>query len=40
MVYLKKIWELITWPYTYWKEEREFKKRMEELKKRDPFIYK
>lgn len=40
MVYLKKIWNWITYPYTHWKEEREFKKRMEELRKRDPFIYK
>ena len=40
MVWLKKIWYWLTWPYNYWKEEREFKKRMEELKKRDPFIYK
>lgn len=40
MVYLKKIWEIIKTPYTKWKEHRELKKRLEELKKRDPFIYK
>jgi hypothetical protein len=27
-------------PYTKYKEHRAFKKRMEELRKRDPFIYK
>lgn len=36
----KKIIDFITWPYRKWKEHRRFKKRMEELKKRDPFIYK
>lgn len=40
MVYLKKIWQLIIWPYTYIQEQRRFKKRMAELKKKDPFIYK
>jgi len=27
-------------PYLRWKERRAFKKRLEELRKRDPFIYK
>jgi len=40
MVWLKKIKDLILYPYTRYKENRDFKKRMEELKKRDPFIYK
>ena len=40
MVYLKKIWTWIKSPYTKYKEEKEFKKRMEELRKKDPFIYK
>ena len=40
MVYLKKIWSLITWPYRKIKEEIEFRKRLKELRKRDPFIYK
>jgi len=37
---MKKIIELITLPYRKWKEHRNFKKKIEELKKRDPFIYK
>jgi hypothetical protein len=40
MVYLKKIWKIFIWPYTYIQERRRFKKRMAELKKKDPFIYK
>lgn len=31
---------VITWPWTRWQEHRAFKKRMAELRKRDPFIYK
>jgi hypothetical protein len=34
--------KLIEWllkPYTRWKARRALKKRMEELRKRDPFIY-
>tara|TARA_R110000851_G_scaffold118929_1_gene246500 strand:+ start:2470 stop:2604 length:135 start_codon:yes stop_codon:yes gene_type:complete len=37
---LKKIWTLLIWPYTYIKQEIKFRKRMKELKQRDPFIYK
>ena len=40
MATLKKIWTWIISPYTRYKENKEFKKRMEELRKRDPFIYK
>ena len=40
MVWLKKVKQFITWPYRRWKEHREYKKRIKELKKRDPFIYK
>jgi hypothetical protein len=40
MVYLKKLWYWITYPYTWWKEEREFKKRIKEMQEKDPFIYK
>jgi len=40
MVYLKKLWEVLKTPYTKYKEHRAFKKRMAELKKQDPFIYK
>ena len=36
----RAIIDFITWPYHWWKENRRFKKRMAELKKRDPFIYK
>ena len=37
---LKAIWEWLKTPYTKYKENKEFKKRMKELRKRDPFIYK
>jgi len=40
MVYLKKIWSNIIWPNTWYKEEREIKKKLKKIKKRDPFIYK
>lgn len=43
MVYIKrvltKIWDTIAWPYRKVKENIEFRKRMKELRKRDPFIY-
>jgi hypothetical protein len=37
---LKKIWAILIYPWTWYKEQRAMKKRLEELKKRDPFIYK
>ena len=51
MVWLKKIrdaigftilsiWEIITWPYRKIKEEIKFRKRLKELREKDPFIYK
>jgi len=40
MVYLKNIWSFIIWPYTRIKEEMRFRKRLKELRKKDPFIYK
>ena len=40
MVYIKKIWEWVTWPITEYKRKQLNKKRIEELKKQDPFIYK
>ena len=40
MVYLKKIWEIIIWPYTKIKEELAYRKKMKKLKEQDPFIYK
>ena len=36
----RKIWDVIAWPYRKIKEELAFRKRMKELRKRDPFIYK
>jgi|TARA_B110000305_G_scaffold236008_1_gene296639 hypothetical protein len=40
MVYIKKFWKWITTPYTKYKERKELQKRLDEMKKRDPFIYK
>jgi len=40
MVYLKKFWEWLKTPYTKYKEHKELKKRLDELRKKDPFIYK
>jgi len=44
MVYIKKvlrkIWEIISYPYIRVRDEIRFKKRLKELRKRDPFIYK
>ena len=37
---MKKIWNIITYPYIEWKRKKELKHRIEELRKRDPFIYK
>jgi hypothetical protein len=37
---LKKIINFILYPWTKFKEHREYKKRIKELRKRDPFIYK
>jgi len=40
MVWLKKVWNIISSPYKKWKRDRLLKQKIEELKKRDPFIYK
>ena len=40
MVYLKKLWHILIWPYTKIKDEIRFRKRLKELQKKDPFIYK
>ena len=40
MVWLKSLWYTITSPYTEWKRKKALKKKIEELKKRDPYIYK
>mgnify|MGYP000353449482 FL=1 len=37
---LKFVWSIITWPYRKIKEEIKFRKRMKELREKDPFIYK
>jgi hypothetical protein len=37
---MKKIIDFLSWPWRKFQERRRFKKRLEELKKRDPFIYK
>jgi hypothetical protein len=37
---MKKLIELILKPLTWWRNHRAFNKRLEELRKRDPFIYK
>lgn len=37
---MNTIIRFITWPWRKWQEHKEFKKRLAELRKRDPFIYK
>ena len=37
---MKTILNFILAPYHKWKAKRAFKKRLEDLRKRDPFIYK
>lgn len=37
---MKKLWELITWPWRSFCDEWKFRKRLKELKKKDPFTYK
>jgi hypothetical protein len=37
---IKRIINFLLSPYKRFKEDRQFKKRLEELRKRDPFIYK
>ena len=37
---MKKVLDIIVWPYKKIKEEIKFRKKMKELKKKDPFIYK
>jgi hypothetical protein len=36
----KKVWGWLKTPYTIYKEKKELNKRIEELRKKDPFIYK
>ena len=44
MVWIKnllcKLWDIVTWPYRKITEEIRFRKRIKELRKKDPFIYK
>lgn len=40
MKLFRKIKEIICWPYTKIREEIAWRKRLKELRKRDPFIYK
>lgn len=40
MVYIKLIWNWILAPYRYIQQELKLRKRIKELKKKDPFIYK
>lgn len=37
---MNKIIKFLLWPWNKWSSYRNYKKRIEELKKRDPFIYK
>jgi hypothetical protein len=37
---LREIWQWIIHPIRSYREHRAYKKRLEELRKRDPFIYK
>ena len=37
---MKKLIEFLLQPYRRWQDKQSFKKRLAELRKRDPFIYK
>ncbi len=36
----KRIISFLLTPYTRWKQKRDFQRQVEEMRKRDPFIYK
>lgn len=36
---MKKLWNWITKKWFEYKKKKEFKKKLEELRKRDPFVY-
>ena len=40
MKFLKKLVDIITWPYRKIRVEYKYRKKLKELRKRDPFIYK
>lgn len=37
---MKFIIDILCWPWNYYQERKAFRKRIEELKKQDPYIYK
>lgn len=37
---VRRIIDLILWPWHWYQDRKEFKKRLKELQERDPFIYK
>lgn len=37
---MKRLLDILLYPYRKWQDHKAFKKRIEELRKRDPFIYK
>jgi hypothetical protein len=37
---MNKILDLLLWPWHRWQDHKMYKKKLEELRKRDPFIYK
>ena len=37
---LRKVWDILTYPYIRIRDEIRFRKRLKELRKKDPFIYK
>jgi len=38
--FLLNLWDLIIYPYRYFKDRQRIKKRLKELREKDPFIYK
>lgn len=40
MVYLRKIKDIIIWPYVAIRDHIRYKQKMKKLKEQDPFIYK
>jgi hypothetical protein len=37
---MNKIFDLLMWPFRKFKERQEYRRKLAELRKRDPFIYK
>lgn len=37
---MRKLWMILTWPYRKIRDELIWRKRLKEMRKRDPFIYK